>query len=163
MKTGSPPDFLWKSGGRPMSLKAGNFSLQARTAQNRLRMGKYGTYLEFCRSHEAPKHCQTLDSPTQSCARAHFRSPPGRPQFGCHCNEIWIHCLKEISDRNAVQSNWGQTGGNLKWALAQDWVALFPNGSPFGDPGPHGDLFGDLGPHWVPILCFGSPFSSILD
>ena len=114
--------FLWKSGGRPMSLKVGNFSLQARTAQNRLRMGKYGTYLEFCRSHEAPKHCQTLDSPTQSCARAHFRSPPGRPQvaprsppgrpqFDCHCNEIWIHCLKEISDRNAVQSNWGLTGG----------------------------------------------------
>ena len=38
-----------------MSLKAGNFSFQARIAQNRLRMGKYGTYLEFCRSHEAPK------------------------------------------------------------------------------------------------------------
>ena len=105
-----------------MSLKQGNFSFCARTAHNWLRMGKYGTYLEFCRSHEAPKHCQTLDSPTQSCARAHFRSPPGRPQFDCHCNEIWIHCLKEISDRNAVQSNWGQTGGNLKWALAQDWV-----------------------------------------
>ena len=36
-----------------MSLKAGNFSFQARTAQNRLRMGKYSTYLEFCRSREA--------------------------------------------------------------------------------------------------------------
>ena len=110
--------------GGPMSLKQGNFSFRARTAHNWLRMGEYGTYLEFCRSHEAPKHCQTLDSPTQSCARAHFRSPPGRPQvaprsppgrpqFDCHCNEIWIHCLKEISDRNAVQSNWGQTGGNM--------------------------------------------------
>ena len=32
--------------GGPMSLKGGNFSFQARTAQNRLRMGKYGTYLE---------------------------------------------------------------------------------------------------------------------
>ena len=39
---------------------------------------------------------------------------------------------------------------------------LFPNGSPFGDPGPHGDLFGDLGPLWVPFLCFGSPFSLFL-
>ena len=39
--------------GDQMSLKAGNFSFQARTAQNRLRMGKYSTYLEFCRSHEA--------------------------------------------------------------------------------------------------------------
>ena len=47
--------------------------------------------------------------------------------------------------------------------LARQENPLFPNGSPFGDPGPHGDLFGDLGPHWVPILCFGSPFSSILD
>ena len=111
--------------GGPMSLKQGNFSFRARTAHNWLRMGEYGTYLEFCRSHEAPKHCQTLDSPTQSCARAHFRSPPGRPQVAprsppvdCHCNEIWIHCLKEISDRNAMAiklgANWGQTGGNLK-------------------------------------------------
>ena len=41
-------------------------------------------------------------------------------------------------------------------------IALFPNGSPLGDPGPLGDLFGDLGPLWVPILCFGSPFSPIL-
>ena len=34
---------------------------------------------------------------------------------------------------------------------------LFPNGSPFGDPGPHGDLFGDLGPHfmfWVPFFLY---------
>ena len=45
------------------------------------------------------------------------KSPPGRPQFDCHCNEIWIHCLKEISDRNTVAiklgANWGQTGGKL--------------------------------------------------
>ena len=66
--------------GGPMSLKQGNFSFRARTAHNWLRMGEYGTYLEFCRSEEAPRHCQTSDSPTQSCARAHFRSPPGRPQ-----------------------------------------------------------------------------------
>ena len=52
----------------------------------------------------------------------------------------------------------------LLWGQLQPSTsALFPNGSPFGDPGPHGDLFGDLGPHWVPILCFGSPFPSILD
>ena len=34
---------------------------------------------------------------------------------------------------------------------------LFPNGSPFGDPGPHGDLFGELGPHfmfWVPFFLY---------
>ena len=80
-KTGSLPDFLWKSGGRPMSLKAGNFYLQARTAQNQLRMGKYGTYLEFYRSQEAPKHCPTFDSLTQSCARAHFSLPPVCPRF----------------------------------------------------------------------------------
>ena len=36
-------------------------------------------------------------------------------------------------------------------------LSLFPNGSPFGDPGPHGDLFGDLGPLfmlWVPFSLF---------
>ena len=36
-------------------------------------------------------------------------------------------------------------------------LPLFPNGSPFGDPGPHGDLFGDLGPlfmFWVPFSLF---------
>ena len=66
--------------GRPMYLKRGNFSFQARTAQNQLRMGKYGTYLEFNRSQEAPKHCPTFDSLTQSCAIAHFRQPPGSPQ-----------------------------------------------------------------------------------
>ena len=62
--------------GRPMSLKAGNFSLQARTAQNWLRMGKYGTYLEWSWSQEAPEHCQTFDSLTQCYAGAHFRLPP---------------------------------------------------------------------------------------
>ena len=40
-------------------------------------------------------------------------------------------------------------------------VPLFPNGSPFGDPGPHGDLFGDLGPlfaqNWVTFLGFLGP------
>ena len=71
--------------GRPMSLKAGNFSLQARTAQNWLRMGKYGTYLEWSWSQEAPEHCQTSDSLTQCYAGAHFRLPPLRRQFVCHC------------------------------------------------------------------------------
>ena len=61
-KTGSPPDFLWKSGGSTMSFKAGNFSFQACTAKNWLRMGKYGTYLELNASQGAPKHCQTFDS-----------------------------------------------------------------------------------------------------
>ena len=64
-----------------MSLKQGNFSFRARTAQNWLRMGKYGTYLEFNTSQEAPKHCPTFDSPTQCFASAHFRSPPVRLQF----------------------------------------------------------------------------------
>ena len=40
-----------------MSLKVGNFSFQAHTAQHWLWMGKYGIYLEFYRSQEAPKHC----------------------------------------------------------------------------------------------------------
>ena len=72
---------MWKSGGRPMSFKGGNFSFRALTVQNWLRMGKYGTYLEFNTSQEAPKHCPTLDSPTQCFASAHFRSPPVRLQF----------------------------------------------------------------------------------
>ena len=38
-------------------------------------MGKYGTYLEFNGSHEAPKHRKTFGSITQFCARTHFRSP----------------------------------------------------------------------------------------
>ena len=54
--------------GGPMSLKQGNFSFRARTAQNWLRMGKYGIYLELNRSEEAPEHCQTLDSLIQCCA-----------------------------------------------------------------------------------------------
>ena len=37
-----------------MSFKAGNFSFQARTAQNWLWIGKCGTNLEPHRSHEAP-------------------------------------------------------------------------------------------------------------
>ena len=41
-------DFLWKSGGGPMYFKAGNFSFQACTAKKWLRIGKHGTYLEFC-------------------------------------------------------------------------------------------------------------------
>ena len=28
-------------------------------------------------------------------------------------------------------------------------IALWPSGSPFGDPGPHGDLFQFLGPHFM--------------
>ena len=64
-----------------MSFKGGNFSFRALTVQNWLRMGKYGTYLEFNTSQEAPKHCPTLDSPTQCFASAHFRSPPVRLQF----------------------------------------------------------------------------------
>ena len=85
--------------GRPMYLKRGNFSFQARTAQNQLRMGKYGTYLEFNRSQEAPKHCPTFDSLIQCCAIAHFRLPPVCPrfapslppvcpQFDCHCISV---------------------------------------------------------------------------
>ena len=54
-------------------------------------MGKYGTYLEFNGSHEAPKHRKTFGSITQFCARAHFRSPhrslrepQGASHFVCH-------------------------------------------------------------------------------
>ena len=65
-----------------MSFKGGNFSFQARTAQNWLRMVKYGTYLELNRSQDAPMHCPTFDSLTQCFASAHFRSPPVRLQFG---------------------------------------------------------------------------------
>ena len=101
--------------GGPMSLKQGNFSFRARTAHNWLRMGEYGTYLEFCRSHEAPKHCQTLDSPTQSCARAHFRSPPGRPQFDCHCISVtdFFQAVNPYFITMAIKlgANWGLTGG----------------------------------------------------
>ena len=67
------PTSYGKWDGGPMSLKAGNFPFRACTAQNWLRMGKYGTYLEFCRSLEAPKHCQTFDSFTQFWTRAHLR------------------------------------------------------------------------------------------
>ena len=37
---------------------------------------------------------------------------------------------------------------------------LLPNGSPFGDPGPHGDLFQILGPQKVPFFS-RSPLSPI--
>ena len=48
---------------------------------------------------------------------------------------INVYLLSELSTENAI-----------------DFIkALLPNGSPFGDPGPHGDLFQSLGPHWVPI------------
>ena len=114
-----------------MSLKVGNFSLQARTAQNRLRMGKYGTYLEFNTSQEAPKHCPTLDSPTQCFASAHFRSPPVRLQFASdfaappislrlQFGEKSIPIWREISDGIWWQTkleglrNWRRTGGDLK-------------------------------------------------
>ena len=106
-----------------MSLKAGNFSLQARTAQNWLRMGKYGTYLELNRSEEAPEHCQTLDSLIQCCAWAHFRLPPCCRQFDCHCNEIWIHCLKEISDGNAMAIKLVATWWQPKMSSAQHWMS----------------------------------------
>ena len=76
-----PPDFLWKSGERPMSLKAGNFYLQARTSQNQLKMGKYGTYLEFNRSQEhylQPAKCtfvpfEILQLHTGDIVRGHFK------------------------------------------------------------------------------------------
>ena len=61
-------------------LKGGIF-FQACTAQNWLRMVKYGTYLDLNTSQEAPKHCPTLDALTQCFASAHFRSPPVRLQF----------------------------------------------------------------------------------
>ena len=99
--------------GGPMSLKQGNFSFRARTAHNWLRMGEYGTYLEFCRSHEAPKHWQTLDSPTQSCARAHFRSPPSRPQFDCTAFLSLIFFQTVNPYFIAMAINWGRTGGEL--------------------------------------------------
>ena len=80
-----------------MSLKLGNFCFWARTALNWLRMGKYGTYLEFYRSQEAPKHCPTFDSLTQSCARAHFRLPPVCPRFAPSlppvCPQFDWHCI----------------------------------------------------------------------
>ena len=41
-----------------MSFKAGNFSFQARTAQNWLWMGKYGTNLEPHQSHETQYNAQ---------------------------------------------------------------------------------------------------------
>ena len=108
--------------GGPMSLKQGNFSFRARTAHNWLRMGEYGTYLEFCRSEEAPRHCQTSDSPTQSCARAHFRSPPGRPQVAPRSPPVWLHCISVTDFFQTVNpyfiamaiklgANWGLTGG----------------------------------------------------
>ena len=99
-----------------MSLKVGNFSFQAHTAQNWLRMGKYGIYLEFNRSQEAPKHCQTFDSLTQYCAGVHFRSPP-------------VLSIKDffkersIVAGKALAAHWRRTGGDLKWAPAQHWVS----------------------------------------
>ena len=49
--------------GGPMSLKGGNFSFQARTAQNWFWMGKYGTNLEWHRSQEAPCTAQPSVNP----------------------------------------------------------------------------------------------------
>ena len=85
--------------GGPMSLKQGNFSFRARTAQNWLRMGKYGTYLEFNRSQEAPKHCPTFDSLIQCCDGAHFRLPPVCPQFDLATDgHVWhISGIQQIS------------------------------------------------------------------
>ena len=118
MKTGSPPDFLWKSGGRPMSFKGGNFSFQARTAQNWLRMVKYGTYLELNTSQEAPKHCPTFDSLTQCFASAHFRSPPVRLQFRSPSNFVCHHIPSLISLQIGLDfsPNWrrSEIGGAAK-------------------------------------------------
>ena len=79
-------------------------------------------------------------------------------RFNNHHNTYAVNskeCLSEIYNGN----------GTKAWALCYfaSTSYLLHHSFPFGDPGPHGDLFGDLGPHWVPILCFGSPFSSILD
>ena len=49
-----------------MSLKAGNFSFRACTAQNWSRMGKYGTNLEPHRSQEAPCTAQPSIHPPSS-------------------------------------------------------------------------------------------------
>ena len=46
-----------------MSFKAGNFSFQARTAQNWFWMGKYDTNLEWHRSQEAPCTAQPSVNP----------------------------------------------------------------------------------------------------
>ena len=131
-----------------MSLKLGNFSFRARTAQNWLRMGKYGTYLEFNRSQEAPKHCPTFDSLTQSCARAHFRLPPVCPRFAPSlppvCPQFDWHCISVTDFFQTVNpyfwnnslgyhqwgqlggylgATWGLPGGYLKWAQAQHWMS----------------------------------------
>ena len=88
-----------------MSFKGGNFSFQARTAQNWLRMVKYGTYLELNRSQDAPKHCPTFDSLTQCFASAHFRSPPVRLrlrlQFGSP--PIWFASISITDFSPAVK------------------------------------------------------------
>ena len=121
-----------------MSFKGGNFSFRALTVQNWLRMGKYGTYLEFNTSQEAPKHCPTLDSPTQCFASAHFRSPPVRLQFASssppislrlqfRCASIFRHWflssietifLKHISPRQSYC-------GPIEWSHSlQCWLFL---------------------------------------
>ena len=105
---------------------SGNVSLQARTAHNLLRMGKYGTYLELNRSEEAPEHCQTLDSLIQCCAWAHFRLPPCCRHVAAMLPPVWLPFPSLISfrqwihmseTRNAVAikltATWWQHGGNM--------------------------------------------------
>ena len=139
--------------GGPMSLKQGNFSFRARTAHNWLRMGEYGTYLEFCRSEEAPRHCQTSDSPTQSCARAHFRSPPvWLPLHFCHWflsdgESIFLSTcfLEGKSDEKRGDESWG---GKVKFENKQGaWGGL-------------GRWVAGRGGEWVVIVQIDSDFCS---
>ena len=97
--------------GGPLSLKAGNFSFQARTALNYLWMGKFGTNLESGGSQEAPCTAQSSvhpliavlelillslqvasSQPPQPPVSLHsLRQPP--VQF-CHSISCLISCLK---------------------------------------------------------------------
>ena len=76
-----------------MSLKAGDFSFQARTAENWLRMAKYGTYLEFNGYHEAPLGTAHLSIHSLSAVLELILGHPlvASSSLQCSCGHFEMH------------------------------------------------------------------------
>ena len=150
--------------GRPMYLKRGNFSFQARTAQNQLRMGKYGTYLEFSRSQEAPKHCPTFDSLIQCCAIAHFRLPPVCPRFAPSLPPVWLplhFCHWFLSDGESIfLSTCFLEGKSDEKRGDESWGGKVKFENKQGAWGGLGRWVAGRGGEWVVIVQIDSDFCS---
>ena len=127
-------------------------------------MGKYGTYLEFNRSQEAPKHCPTFDSLIQCCAIAHFRLPPVCPRFAPSLPPVWLplhFCHWFLSDGESIflstcflegksdeKRGDGSWGGKVKFENKQGaWGGL-------------GRWVAGRGGEWVVIVQIDSDFCS---